>query len=369
MIIDLQIIIIACLVAISASLLGVFLVLRGVSMMSDAISHCVLLGIVGIFFLVKNLHSPLLIIGAMLTGFLAVLLIEYFINSTQMKSDSAIGLVFPFFFAVAILLINLFASSIHIDEQCVLLGEIGFAPLNRLIIYGKDIGPVAIWTMSIVLVINCLFVITFYKELVCSVFDRLLSFSLGFKPTFIYYGLMLCVSLTTVGAFDAVGSILIIALMITPPATAYLLTLKLRQMIIYSIGIGCVNSIVGYYVAVFYDASITGSICIVAAVNFLLAFIFSKHHGLLMRYYLHKQQQLEFSSVLLTIQLLDHEHTEMEPFENSFENLIVHMKWPITFSNKVVAYCLKKEWVVHQQDYFVLTDLGREIAKKALIAV
>jgi manganese/zinc/iron transport system permease protein len=175
--------------------------------------------------------------------------------------------------------------------------------------------------------------------------------------------------LTTVGAFDAVGSILIVALMITPPATAYLLTVRLKMMFVYSMLIGCLNSVLGYYFAVLCDASIAGSMCVLAAINFLLALVFSREHGLLMKYYLQKQQKLEFSGILLTIQLLDHEHTEMENFENSFENLIVHMKWSITFSNKVVAYCLKKEWVVHQQDYFVLTVLGREIAKKSLVAV
>ena len=363
---DIEIILVACLVAMSAAIPGVFLVLRNVSMMSDAISHCVLLGIVLMFFVIKDIHSPLLMFGAVIIGVISVFLIEYFIKSFNVKKDASIGLVFSFFFGVSILLINFYAANIHLDQDSVLLGEIAFVPFNRVVLYGMDIGPVAFWVMLSTLVINGLFVFIFYKELTCAVFDRLLASNMGFRPDLIYYGLMVCVSFTTVGAFDAVGSVLIIALMITPPATAYLLSERLVTMLWASIMIGCLNAIFGYCLAVIFDASIAGSMCLISGVLFLIAFIFSKEHGVLMTYFSYKQQTLHFSSMLLTVQLYDHEDTKKALYENSFINLIQHMRWSVSFSRKVIAYSIDKGWIENKNDFLCLTVYGREVAKKSL---
>ncbi len=130
--IGLEIIIIGCLVASAAAIPGCFLVLRKMAMMSDAISHSVLLGIVLMFFAIKTLHSPLLIISATLAGLTTVYLTELLISSKQLKKDAAIGLIFPLFFAVAIVLINQFANNIHIDQDSVIIGEIAFTPFDRL---------------------------------------------------------------------------------------------------------------------------------------------------------------------------------------------------------------------------------------------
>ena len=282
---SLEIIIIACLVASSASLVGVFLILRKVAMMSDAISHSVLLGIVIMFFMIKDLHSPLLIIAATFTGILTVGLTELLMKSKRMKKDAAIGLIFPLFFSIAIILINQFASAIHLDQDAVLLGEIAFAPFNRLLIGTLDLGPIAFWTMGAILLLNSFFVFFFFKELKLSTFDSSLATSMGFSPLLLHYGLMSCVSITAVGAFDVVGSILIVALIITPPATAYLLTPSLSRMIVYSIGIGCASSISGYFLATLLDASIAGAMCTMVGLFFIGALLFSKDHGLLFKFY------------------------------------------------------------------------------------
>ena len=179
-----EIIIIGCLVASAAAIPGCFLILRRMAMMSDAISHSVLLGIVLMFFIVKELHSPWLIIAATITGLVTVALTESLIASKQMKKDAAIGLIFPLFFAIAIALISLFAGNIHLDQDAVILGEIAFAPFNRFEFNGMDLGPVGLWVMSGILLLNTLFIGFFYKELKCATFDLILLAHLGSPPLF-----------------------------------------------------------------------------------------------------------------------------------------------------------------------------------------
>ncbi len=229
---------IAILVSIACAIPGVFLVLRKMSMMSDAISHSILPGLVIAFFLTGKLNSPLLIVGATLTGLLTVLLVEGISKTRLLKEDAAIGLVFPVFFSVGVILIAKFAGDVHLDVDSVLLGELAFAPFNRVSFMGMDIGPAAMWTMIVVVLINATFVFVFYKELKIASFDSGLAAALGFLPSVLHYGLMTLVSVTAVAAFDAVGSILVVALIVGPPATAYLLTNKLSVMIGLSIAIG-----------------------------------------------------------------------------------------------------------------------------------
>ncbi len=266
---QLAIILIACLTAAACAIPGVFLVLRGMALMSDAISHAILLGIVLMFFLVKNLSSPWLLIGAALSGLATVALTELLITKNRLKKDAAIGLVFPLFFSLGVILISLYGRSIHLDIDMVLLGELAFAPFNRLIIGGIDLGPYALWVMGSLLVINSLFVKIFYKELALATFDKTLAYSLGFSPALIHWGLMTLTSITAVGAFDVVGSIVLVALMIVPAATAYLCTKELKTMIQLSIGFGVLSAISGYALAHWLDASIAGGIATMNGILFL----------------------------------------------------------------------------------------------------
>ncbi len=265
---QLEILIIACLTAAACVLPGVFLILRGMALMSDAISHAILLGIVLMFFLVKNLSSPWLLIGASLAGLATVALTERLIQSKRLKKDAAIGLVFPLFFSLGVILISQYGRMLHLDADMVLLGELAFAPFNRLIIAGTDYGPYALWVMGTLLLLNGIFVTLFYKELKLATFDPIFTYTIGFSPALIHYALMTITSVTAVGAFDVVGSIVVVALMITPPATAYLLTKDLTQMIVLSLGFGLAAAIGGYALAYQIDASIAGSIATMCGILF-----------------------------------------------------------------------------------------------------
>ena len=274
---QLEILTIALLTAVTCCLPGVFLVLRGVAMMSDAISHAILLGIVVMFLIIKNLTSPLLIIGASISGVLTVICTEMIIKSKRLKQDAAIGLIFPLFFSVGVILVSLYARNVHLDSDMVLLGELVFAPFNRLIIAGIDCGPYALWIIGVSLLINIVFIVTFYKELLISTFDGTLAKMSGFNPAVLYYALMVITSITTVAAFDVVGSIMVVALMITPPATAYLLTHRVSSMIALSVTFAALSAIFGYAAACCADVSIAGSIASMTGVFFIGALIMAKN--------------------------------------------------------------------------------------------
>jgi manganese/zinc/iron transport system permease protein len=361
-----EIMLIGCLVATAAAIPGCFLILRRMAMMSDAISHSVLLGIVMMFFIVQTLHSPWLIIAAAMTGLVTVILTERLIATKQMKKDAAIGLIFPLFFALAIILITQFAGMIHLDQDAVILGEIAFTPFNRWLLWGVDMGPVGAWVMGVIALVNIGFISIFYKELKLATFDTALATSLGLAPSLLHYGLMACVSITCVGAFDIVGTILIVALIITPPACAYLLTRRLSSMILLSVLIGCLCAILGTLLAVAIDGSIAGTMCGIAGVLFILIFLFSPEHGLVKRIYNNQRNAVHFSAILLTIQFLNHQGPSTDPFEYSMMNLTDHMGWSDTFAKKVVSHALQKNYITTHAANYQLTPFGIEVAKNAM---
>ena len=278
---QLEIQLIAAIVAIACAIPGVFLVLRKMALISDAISHSILPGIVLGFFITHDLNSPLLILLAALTGVITVVLVEFIQKTGLVKEDTAIGLVFPALFSIGVLMIARNASDVHMDVDAVLLGELAFAPFDRLLIAGIDLGPKSLWVMGVILVITLLLLWAFFKELKVSTFDAGLASALGFSPVVLHYGLMSVSSVTVVGAFDAVGAILVVALMIAPAATAYLITHDLKRMIWLSVGFGVISAIGGYWLAHVLDASIAGSITAVLGLIFLLVYLFAPDRGII----------------------------------------------------------------------------------------
>ncbi|MDC3269380.1 metal ABC transporter permease, partial [Flavobacteriaceae bacterium] len=272
---QIEIQLIASLVAVACAIPGTFLVLRKMAMISDAISHSILPGVVIGFFITHNLNSPLLILLAAFTGIITVVLVEYIQKTKLVKEDTAIGLVFPALFSIGVILIAKNANDVHLDIDAVLLGELAFAPFDRLVVFGVDMGPKSLYIIGSILLITITLVITFFKELKVSTFDKGLASSLGFSPVIIHYGLMSVSSVTTVGAFDAVGAILVVALMIAPAATAYLLTTNLKKMLVLAVVIGVSSAISGYWLAHWLDASIAGSMTTVLGFIFLFVYLFA----------------------------------------------------------------------------------------------
>jgi manganese/zinc/iron transport system permease protein len=353
----------AAVVAAACALPGVFLVLRRLALISDAISHSILLGIVVAFFVVEDLTSPLLIVGAALTGLLTVVLVELLERSRLVREDAAIGLVFPVLFSLGVILIARYADDVHLDADAVLLGELAFAPFDRVIVSGWDLGP-----MGTILILNIALIVVFYKELKLASFDSGLAVALGLSPAIVHYGLMSIVSVTAVGAFDAVGSILVVALMIAPPATAYLLTDRLGVMLPLAAAIGVASAIAGYWVAHWLDASIAGSMATAAGVLFGLAWLFAPERGLVALARRRGRQRWEFAQTMLTIHLLNHEGSPEAAEESRVEHLTQHLRWEPEFAGRVVRGAERRGLVARDDGQLALTDRGRARARAAVVA-
>ena len=187
---ELEILAIALVTAVAAALPGTYLVLRRTAMVSDAISHAILPGIVVAFFVTRDLNSPLLLVAAATTGVVTVVLIEALIRSRLVPEDASIGIVFPALFSIGVILISRAASDVHLDTDAVLLGELAFAPFQRFTVGGADLGPAALWTMSAILIVNTALIVLAWKELKLATIDAELAALLGFQPVLIHYGLM-----------------------------------------------------------------------------------------------------------------------------------------------------------------------------------
>ena len=359
---QIEIQLIASLVAIACAIPGTFLVLRKMAMISDAISHSILPGIVIGFFITQDLNSPVLILLAALTGIITVVLVEYIQKTGLVKEDTAIGLVFPILFSIGVILIAKNANDVHLDVDAVLLGELAFAPFDRLLISGVDVGPKSLWIIGSILMITVTLLIAFFKELKVSTFDAGLAASLGFSPAIIHYGLMSVASVTTVGAFDAVGAILVVALMIAPAATAYLLTTNLKRMLLYAVCFGVFSAISGYWLAHFLDASIAGSITTMLGILFLAVYLFAPNKGVIAVLYREKQQRTEVSLLTFLLHLRNHNEED----ERHVNHLNEHINWQKVRSKTVLELALKNNMIVINDNIVSLTEKGDEFTSKAI---
>lgn len=366
---ELEIQLIAVVVAVACALPGAFLVLRRMALMSDAISHSILLGIVLAFFVVQDLTSPFLIAAAALTGVLTVALVELIYRTGLVKEDASIALVFPALFSIAVILIARHAGDVHLDIDAVLLGELAFAPFRRLVVGGVDLGPRSLYLMAGILALNILFILAFYKELKLSTFDPALAAALGFAPAVLHYAFMTIVSITAVGAFDAVGSILVVALMIAPPAAAYLLTDRLSWVLALSALVAAASAISGFWLATALDASIAGSMATMAGVLFSASFLFAPERGVIAQARRRARQKLSFAQLMLTIHLLNHEGTPEAEEESRVDHLQEHLRWNEDFARRVVRRAEREAWVIRTPaNRLNLTDEGRRAARTAMTA-
>ncbi len=290
------IITVSTLIAISCGILGCFLILRKMAMVGDAISHAVLPGIVLAYFITGTRDSVWMIVGAGMLGIFTTFLIEFFHKKARLQTDAAIGVTFTWLFALGIILISVFAGQVDLDQDCVLYGEIAYVPIDLWITEsGQNYGPRALHISYIVLILIILFVRIGFKQLYLTTFDPAFAATVGISVSLWNYLLMGAVSMTTVASFDSVGAILVVALLVAPPATAYLLTDKFRSMLIITCVIAVVISFFGYYLAVYLDGSIAGAIVSVAGVLFILAFLFSPNNGIVFKRFMQKREAARMS--------------------------------------------------------------------------
>lgn len=271
----LWIILTGSLVAVSCSLLGTFLILRKMSMVGDAISHSVLPGIVIAFLLIGNLQSFWVLLGAGLLGIITTFFIEFFHRKGKLQTDASIGVTFTWLFALGVILVSYYAGNAHIDQDCILHGEIAYVPLD--LIYsnsGNPLAPRAIIVLCTVLAINVLFISLFYKELFITTFDPAYAKSIGQATSTWHYLLMGLVSLTTVASFESVGAILVVAFLIAPAASAYLLTTDLKILLLLGIVFGILSAIGGYLLSYMLNGSIAGAMVTTSGLIFAICYLY-----------------------------------------------------------------------------------------------
>lgn len=281
---ELWILLTAALAAASCALVGSFLVLRRMAMLADAISHAVLPGI-AIAFLLTDRRTPLpMLIGAGALGIVTAMLVEWLHRRGRLQQDASIGVTFTWLFALGVILITAFAGQVDLDQECVLYGEIAYVPWDTWVLAsGASLGPRAVWIIGGALLANAAWMLLSWKELKLCAFDPELARSLGIPVALFHYMLMGATSITTVTAFESVGAILVVAMIVGPAATAYLLTDRLERMVAIAIGVGVASAVLGVQLARVLDASIAGCIAVAVGILFTLAWCFSPSHGWVLR--------------------------------------------------------------------------------------
>ena len=331
---QLEVLGVALLAGWSCCLPGTWLVLRGSAMLVDAISHTVLLGIVLAFLLSGDLGSPLLRAGAALIGILTVVIVDLLARRPLVRTDASIGLVFPVLFALAVLLITLFADNVHLDTDVVLTGEIGLTPFDRIEV-GPISAPRSFLYLGAVLLLNAGLTAAFWKELKITSFDPGLAAAIGMSPGAIGLGLMAATSLTAVTAFESVGSILVVALVVGPPASALLLTRRLQRVVFWSLCLSASAGVLGYAAAWYFDSTIAGSVACVIGLQFAGAVMASPRRGLIARLRIRRRRRLEFAQTLLVKHLLNHLGTPQEDRESELDHLHAGLGWESDFAHRV----------------------------------
>lgn len=254
--------VIAILVGLLCAVVGSYLMVQRLALLGDAISHSVLPGLAIAFILGANIF-----VGAFVAGVVSTMCIALIKTRSPIKEDTAMGIVFSAFFALGITLITVIQKENKIDLNHFLFGNILGVTL-------QDVQDTAIIATIVLLVVYLL-----YKELLFYTFDPLGAQATGLPVNKLYFGLMLLIALTIVASMKAVGVILVLSLLITPGATAYLLVKRLHEMMIFGAVIGVISSIAGMYISYFYNLPSGPAIVLVVSGLFVLAFLFNPQHG------------------------------------------------------------------------------------------
>ncbi|PLW59232.1 metal ABC transporter permease [Lactococcus lactis] len=246
----------AVVIGIVSGAVGCFIILRGMSLMGDAISHAVLPGVAISYILGINFF-----VGAIIFGLLSSIIITFIKNNSIIKGDTAIGITFSSFLALGVILIGVANSSTDLFH--ILFGNIlAVQDIDKWLTIGVSIAVLVV-------------IVLFFKELLITSFDPLMAKAIGMKVNFYHYLLMVLLTLVSVTAMQSVGTILIVAMLITPAATAYLYTNSLRKMIILSSSLGAVSSVLGLFIGYSFNIAVGSSIVITSAIIFAISFLVS----------------------------------------------------------------------------------------------
>ncbi|MDA7978209.1 MAG: metal ABC transporter permease [Pirellulales bacterium] len=355
--------------AVAAALLGNFLVLRRMSMLGDAISHAVLPGLAAAFIYTSSRNSLPMFLGAAAVGILTAFFTEWIRGVGKVDEGASMGVVFTSLFALGLVMIVQAADHVDLDPDCVLYGSPEYTPMNTVFLAGWEV-PISVITLGIVATVNAAFVIFFYKELKFSSFDPSLSTTTGFSATLMHYMLVVLVAVTAVASFESVGNILVVAMFVVPPATAYLLTDRLAVMILLSLVLACVSAVLGHLGAIavprwFGFASslpTAGMMAVSTGLIFSLTVAFSPKQGVLVKFV--RRRILAWSTLADDIVGVLYRREERSKDSRATREILRSLLLADAFSLRMVLRWLRfRGELIRHGERYELTQQGRARAQ------
>lgn len=346
---------------VACALVGSFLVLRRMSLMGDALAHAILPGLVLAFLWTGSLGIGVMFVGAALAGLVTSFLTQTLHQYGRVPADASMGVVFTSLFALGVVLLKRYAGNVHFDIACVYEGSLGLVATDVVQI-GEWALPRTLLTLLPVLLLNIFVVVVLWKELKLSTFDPALATSMGFSATLMHYLLMLLVALTAMASFEAVGSILVVAMLIVPPATAQLLVNRLWQVVLVAGGLGAIIAVTGYAVASYWNVAPAGAMTVVAGVLFTAAVIASPQQGLIAGLWRNTRLSLQILSedLLAMIYRVD-ERGAKRPLDTETAMHALDDRW---LAHWALAKLRRAGKVNMQNGELHLTDRGLEQARQ-----
>jgi manganese/zinc/iron transport system permease protein len=352
--------------AVAAALLGNFLVLRRMSMLGDAISHAVLPGLAAAFLLSGSRNSLPMFLGAVVVGVLTAFFTEWIRGVGKVDEGASMGVVFTSLFALGLVMIVQAADHVDLDPGCVLYGAIELIPFSPDTV---GVGPLQVprpvAILGVVTVINAAFVLVFFKELKLSSFDPALATTSGFNAKLMHYMLMVLVAVTAVASFESVGNILVVAMFVVPPATAYMLTDRLPVMIGLSVVLAALSAVLGHIGAItvpawfgFDSTRTTGMMAVATGLLLLLAVALAPRHGVLVKFVRHRLLSLRILADDVVAQLFRIEERD-EVTETSAENLRDLLLADRPSFSFVLRWLRFRRQLVHSEQGYRLTAAGQ----------
>lgn len=352
----LEVLLTLILTAVACAVLGPILVLRKLSMTADALSHSVLLGIVLAFFFVRDLDSIWLVIGAALFGVFTVYAVEEISARKLVKRDDALGIVFPIFFSIAVLLITKLFRNTHLDVEVVLMGNPLFTPFIRQ--FGI---PKALLGMLVMLLVNLVFVIINYTKLKISTFDEEYAELIGINTKVLYRIFMTLVSFTCVLAFNSAGGILVISYFVAPAATACMITRDLKITIVFAVLFAILNSWLGFHFAMLWNVSVSGMCSVAGMVVVILGIVFHRN-GILRQWGKSFITREKFCEDLLMVHLFRHDGNAIELGYQTIHN---HLNWSMKDTDMRIQRLIQRGYITtnNEKQLYQLTSKGLQYVR------
>ena len=341
-------------VAIVAGVVGCLVVLRRMAFLGDALSHAMIAGVAGGYLVMKLLfgfeaHAPGMLLGSLLAAITTVALISLVSRISRVKEDTAIGIMYTGVFALGVVAVSIFRHYIHIDLMHFIMGDI------------LGVADSDLWVSAFVAVVVLTLLILFFRQFQLATFDPVMAASIGLPVLLLDYALTTAVSLVVVSAVSMVGVILVVGLLITPAATAYLLCDRLERMMLLAAVFGVTSVVGGLYLCVWLDSSGGGAIMLFCTLQFLVVLTVAPKYGLLARWLrlrnLIPQQVIE--DVLTTI-LRNEKATSLPEIRQYVDDV----KW----LNRAVNQMVNDKLLSRSGDVYDLTETGAKEASKVLKA-